>query len=65
MIIPIIVLATVFILIGVRNIGNIKLQIWQVMLGGAFIVLASGQISPYDAFKSINLDVMFFYSECL
>jgi hypothetical protein len=31
MLIPILVLATVFILIAVRQVGNVKLQIWQIM----------------------------------
>jgi len=45
MIIPIITLAVVFILIAVRKIGNIKLQIWQIMLLVAIAVLVTGQIS--------------------
>ncbi|OIN83970.1 putative membrane protein [Francisella sp. TX07-6608] len=45
MIIPIIVLIGVFILIAIRQIGNIKLQIWQIMLLGAIIVLITQQIS--------------------
>ncbi|APD49957.1 SLC13 family permease [Francisella hispaniensis] len=60
MIIPIIVLIGVFILIAIRQIGNIKLQIWQIMLLGAIIVLITRQISVADALKSINLDVMMF-----
>ncbi len=60
MTIPIIILAIVFILIAIRQIGNIKLQIWQIMLFGAIIVLITGQISPIDALKSIDLDVMLF-----
>jgi len=60
MIIPIIILIIVFILIAIRQIGNIKLQIWQIMLFGAIAVLITGQISPKDALKSINLDVMIF-----
>jgi Na+/H+ antiporter NhaD/arsenite permease-like protein len=60
MIIPIIVLAIVFILIAVRDIGKIRLQIWQVMLGGAIIVLLTGQITPIDAFHAIDFDVIFF-----
>jgi len=55
-----IILIIVFILIAVRQIGNVKLQIWQIMLFGALAVLLTGQISPIDALKSINLDVMFF-----
>jgi len=60
MIIPIIVLGIVFLLIAVRDIGIVKLQIWQVMLGGAVIVLLAGQITPIDAFHAINFDVIFF-----
>jgi Na+/H+ antiporter NhaD/arsenite permease-like protein len=58
--IPIIVLALVFILIIVRRIGRFRFQIWQIMALGAIAVLATLQISPLDALKSINLDVMFF-----
>ncbi len=60
MIIPIIILKIVFILIAIRQIGNIKLKIWQIMLFGAITVLITGQISPNDALKSIDLDVMLF-----
>jgi Na+/H+ antiporter NhaD/arsenite permease-like protein len=58
--ISIIVLAVVFILIAIRRIGNIRLQIWQVMLFGAIAVLVTGQITPMNALKSINLDVILF-----
>lgn len=58
--ISIIILLVVFLLIAVRQIGNIKLQIWQIMLLGALGVLLSGQISPGGALKSINIDVMLF-----
>ena len=60
MVIPIIVLAIVFVLIAVRRIGNIKLQIWQIMLFGAITVLITGQISPINALLSINFDVILF-----
>jgi Na+/H+ antiporter NhaD/arsenite permease-like protein len=59
-IIPVIVLAVVFVLIATRRIGNIKLQIWQIMLFGAIVVLVTGQISPMDALLSINFDVILF-----
>jgi len=59
-VIPIIVLAIVFVLIAVRRIGNIKLQIWQIMLFGAITVLITGQISPINALLSINFDVILF-----
>lgn len=55
-----IILLIVFILIAIRQVGEIKLHIWQIMLGGAVAVLLTGQISPYDAFNSINFDVIVF-----
>ena len=58
--ISIIILAIVFILIAVRQIVNVKLQIWQIMLGGAIAVLLTGQISFINAFRSINFDVILF-----
>ena len=56
----IIILIIVFVLIAVRRIGNIRLQIWQIMLLGAIGVLVTRQISPANAAKSVNLDVMLF-----
>jgi len=58
--ISIIVLLVVFILIAARRIGNIRFRIWQIMLLGAAAVLATLQISPLDALRAINLDVMLF-----
>lgn len=58
--IPVLVLTIVFILTAVRRIGSYKLKIWQVMLFGALAVLLTGGISPLDAAKSINLDVIIF-----
>jgi Na+/H+ antiporter NhaD/arsenite permease-like protein len=58
--ISIITLAIVFVLIAVRQVGRFKLRIWQIMLGGAFIVLVTGEISPLSALKAINIDVMLF-----
>ena len=58
--IPLIVLLIVFVLIAVRQIGRYRLKIWQIMTGGALLVLLLSQISVLDAVKSINLDVMIF-----
>jgi len=58
--ISIVVLSMVFLLIAVRRIGNLKLQIWQIMSFGAIAVLVTGQISPINALKAINPDVMLF-----
>jgi Na+/H+ antiporter NhaD/arsenite permease-like protein len=56
----VIVLALVFVLIAVRQVGRFDLRIWQIMLGGALAVLVTGQITPADAIRSINIDVMIF-----
>lgn len=56
----IVVLTIVLLLIAVRQVGNIRLQIWQIMSGGAIAVLITGQISPPDAIKSVNFDIIFF-----
>jgi Na+/H+ antiporter NhaD/arsenite permease-like protein len=58
--ISLIALGIVFILIAVRKIGKVKLHIWQIMLLGAVIVLVTRQISPINALKAINTDVMLF-----
>jgi Na+/H+ antiporter NhaD/arsenite permease-like protein len=54
------VLAVVFLMIAIRNVGGVRLQIWQIMLLGAMAVLVTGQIGPREALMSINLDVMIF-----
>lgn len=58
--IPTFTLLVVFLMIAVRQIGRIRLQIWQIMSAGALFVLVMGQISPKDALAAINMDVMIF-----
>jgi Na+/H+ antiporter NhaD/arsenite permease-like protein len=58
--ISIIVVCLVFILIATRQIGGMRLQIWQVMLGGALAIMLTGQLSLTDAIEAINIDVMLF-----
>jgi Na+/H+ antiporter NhaD/arsenite permease-like protein len=58
--IPILVLSLVFFLIAIRKIGNIRIKIWQAMTMGAVVVLVTGQITPWDALISINIDVLIF-----
>ena len=58
--IPILVLLLVFFLIAIRKIGHIRIKIWQAMTIGAIIVLVTGQITPWDALFSINIDVLVF-----
>lgn len=57
---PVIVLLGVFVLIATRQVGRVRLQIWQVMLLGAMVVILTGQISPYKALCAIDPDVMLF-----
>ena len=58
--IAVIVLAAVFLLIAVRQVGRFTIRIWQIMLIGALAVLLTGQIAPLDALRAINPDVMIF-----
>jgi Na+/H+ antiporter NhaD/arsenite permease-like protein len=58
--ISLVTLIIVFILIAVRQVGNVRLQIWQIMLLGAFVVLVTGQITPMRALSAINIDVMLY-----
>jgi Na+/H+ antiporter NhaD/arsenite permease-like protein len=44
----------------VRQVGSLRLQIWQIMLAGSVIVLLTGNIAPADALKAINFDVILF-----
>ncbi|MCJ7575609.1 MAG: anion transporter, partial [Dehalococcoidia bacterium] len=60
MMISIVVLLVVFVLIAVRQIGGFRLQIWQAMSLGALVVLVAGQISPAEALRAINVDVILF-----
>lgn len=57
---PVVVLLSVFVLIAVRRIGRVRIRIWQIMLGGAAVVLASGEIAPSRALAAVNPDVMLF-----
>jgi len=50
----------VFLLIAVRQVGRFRIRIWQIMLGGALAVLATGQITIMDSLRAINLEVMVF-----
>jgi len=54
------VLLIVFLLIAVRRVGKVTFQIWQVMLLGALLVLAAGQITVPAALQTINMDVILF-----
>jgi Na+/H+ antiporter NhaD/arsenite permease-like protein len=56
----IVVLLVVFILIAIRQVGRFRFQIWQIILLGAIAVLVTGQISPADALKAIDTDVILF-----
>lgn len=54
------ILLMVFAAIAVRQIGRVKLEIWQTMSLGAAAALITGQITPLNAIKAINVEVMLF-----
>jgi Na+/H+ antiporter NhaD/arsenite permease-like protein len=54
------VLLVVFVLIALRGIGRFRVAIWQAMVGGALVVLASGDIAPRAALAAVDWDVMLF-----
>lgn len=58
--ISLLVLAAVFVLIAARRVGRLHIAIWQAMAGGALAVLLAGQISPAEAWRAIDWDVMLF-----
>jgi len=58
--IAIITLAGVFFLIAARQALRIPLRIWQIMLGGALVVLITGQIPLVEAAAAIDVRVMVF-----
>ncbi|OGR73415.1 MAG: anion transporter [Elusimicrobia bacterium GWD2_63_28] len=60
MMFPLTVLAAVFLLIAVRQVRGFRLEIWQVMCGGAAAVLLSGDIAPSAALAAVDWDVMTF-----
>jgi Na+/H+ antiporter NhaD/arsenite permease-like protein len=60
MMISVVILALVFLFTAIRQVGNIRLDIWQIMCMGALGVLLTAQISITDAIAGINVDVMLF-----
>ena len=56
----VLILLGVLVLTALRQIGSLRLQIWQIMTCGAFLVLLLGEISPKNALEAINADVILF-----
>ncbi|MCU0411618.1 MAG: SLC13 family permease [Bacteroidetes bacterium] len=56
----VIVLAVVFVLIAVRQVGRVRIPIWIAMSGGALAVVALGSVSIPDAVRAVNMDVILF-----
>lgn len=56
----VLVLAISFVLIALRNVANIKLQIWQIVTGGAIAVLLASQITFAAALSYIDPTVIVF-----
>lgn len=58
--IPLWTLATVLLLIAFRTLGGLRLGIWQIVLGGALVVLLTGNIHWRDAWDAIDWEVIGF-----
>ncbi|MDD5723526.1 MAG: SLC13 family permease [Syntrophales bacterium] len=56
----VIILAIVFVMIAIRQVGTVSIRIWQIMLCGALLSLVTGEISPARAVGAINVDVILF-----
>ncbi len=56
----VIVLAMSFVLVAVRQVGRVRLQIWQIILGGAVVVILTGQISVTAAISYIDPTIIVF-----
>lgn len=56
----VLILLCVLLLTALRQVGSVRLQIWQVMTFGALSVLFLGEISPEEALRAINMDVLLF-----
>lgn len=54
------ILLGVFVLTALRQVGSLRLQIWQIMTFGTILVLLLGEISPQEALAAINMDVLIF-----
>jgi Na+/H+ antiporter NhaD/arsenite permease-like protein len=58
--IPVVVLLIVFTAIALRQVSAVRLQIWQIMVAGAFWVVISGNISPSAALHAIKPEIMIY-----
>ncbi len=58
--VSLLVLAAVLAAIAGRQLLLTRVMIWQIMFAGSVAVLLTGSISPADALRAINLDVMLF-----
>lgn len=54
------ILAIIFILTAVRQIGKKKFQLWEIMFFGALILLLTQRIGWKEGFEAIDWDVIFF-----
>jgi Na+/H+ antiporter NhaD/arsenite permease-like protein len=56
----VVIFASVYVLIVLRNLRWFRVPIWAIMLTGAVAMIFSGSIALVDAYASINLNVIFF-----
>jgi Na+/H+ antiporter NhaD/arsenite permease-like protein len=60
LLLPILILLLVLIFISIRTTFKRKIDIWKIMFLGALIVILTGQISLYNAYLSIQFNVIIF-----
>lgn len=58
--VPLWTLAGVLLLIAFRRCGPLRLAIWQIVLGGALLVVATGSLSLRSAWQAIDWEVIGF-----
>ncbi len=55
---PLALLLVVAALIGIRRLGRVDLPPWGVALGGGLLAVATGIVSPTEAFGAVHWDVL-------
>ncbi len=50
----------IFVAIAIRQWLPASIRIWQIMVAGALVLLVLGQISPIEAFKAVDWNVIFY-----
>lgn len=58
--ISIMILLLVLIAIAFRNVVNVAIPIWSIMLAGALLAILFQQITPMSALRAVDIDIMLY-----